>query len=55
LIDIEKYNRENELRELKSSTPTMVLDRYKDKTFLFDVDKFSILCSKHTKNTLQSA
>jgi hypothetical protein len=40
LIDIEKYNRENELRELKSSTPTMVLDRYKDKTFLFDVDKF---------------
>lgn len=40
LIDIEKYDRENELRELKGSTPKMVLDRYKNKTFLFEVNKF---------------
>lgn len=40
IIDIENYNRENELRKLKASNPKQVLNRYKDKTFLFDIDKF---------------
>lgn len=40
IIDIENYNRENELRELKSSNPKQVLRQYKDKTFLFKVDEF---------------
>lgn len=40
IIDIENYNRENELRELKASNPKQVLRQYKDKTFLFKVDEF---------------
>ena len=40
LLDIENYNRKNELRELKASNPKRVLSQYKNKTFLFKVDKF---------------